>query len=282
MSDFCTYDKVHTEYGSFRPWPKSILNRVDGPLNSNIACWYYADCIFSQLQDTRKQQYSAISLVMGLIPLILKDVAWPQRRIAEIPYLQPWYTEILVRALGLNPVVQTTEIPYGREFKGLRSWIVFLSLFLGLLSTYGALAVIEVFSKRSALGCPYPVWVMTWFIISLVPATIEVAASRFRNREEPSRSPFISPQNEEDLITDNTKAIEPKVTISEAIPGSHEQLFVQFSWAVYYTAGTLVFSSIMLVTVLELIVWVTVTCAATAASKMFAYKLCGYWGSGFK
>jgi hypothetical protein len=59
-------------------------------------------------------------------------------------------------------------------------------------------------------------------------------------------------------------------------------LLVQLVWAVYYTAGTLIFSSIMLVTVVELLVWVLATCAATAASKMLGYKLCGYWGLGLR
>ena len=73
-----------------------------------------------------------------------------------------------------------------------------------------------------------------------------------------------------------------EVTAPEGIQGSREALFVQFSWAVYYTAVTLLFSSIMLVTVLELLVWVLATCATAAALKIFAYKLCGYWGIGFK
>jgi hypothetical protein len=221
---------------------------------------------------------------MGLVPLILKDVAWPQRRIAEIPYLQPWYIEILVRALGLNPVVQKAPIPYGRTFKKFGSRVFFLSLFFGLLSTYGALAVIELFSKRSALGCVYPVFIISWFIVALLPASIEVGASRFRNRNAPSPDSSDSPETENGEITfvDNTKAIEAGVIPSEAIQGSQEHLLVQFSWAIYYTAGTLVFTSIMLVTVLELLVWVSATCVATAVSKMFGYKLCGYWGPGFK
>jgi hypothetical protein len=74
---------------------------------------------------------------------------------------------------------------------------------------------------------------------------------------------------------------EPKAG-PEGIQGSREVLFVQSSWAIYYTAGTLVFTSIMLVSVLELLVWVCATCAATTVSKTFAYKLCGYWGSGCK
>jgi hypothetical protein len=298
-TDFCSYQNPDLDYNPFHPWPKSILNLVGGSPNTNMACWYYADCIFSLIPDTRKQQYAATSLVMGLIPLILKDVAWPHRRIAYIPRLQPWYIEILVRGLGLNPIVPTPTvqkedpIPYGRKFEGLKSLALFLTLFVALLSSYGALAVIEIFSKRSALGCPYPAFIVSWFIAGLVPATIEVVASRWRKRNDrPSTT-----QGNADVLYgggDNTKgfnfdvsAPEPEPELepnarSEGIQGSRELLFVQFSWAIYYTAGTLVFTSIMLVTVLELFVWVCATCAATAASKTFAYKLCGYWGSGFK
>ena len=111
---------------------------------------------------------------MGLIPLILKDVAWPQCRIADIPHLQPWYIEILVRALGLNPVVKEKLILYGRTFKTLQSRAIFLLLLLALLSTYVALAIIEIYSKRSALGCSVPVFIVAWFIATLQSRSFSV------------------------------------------------------------------------------------------------------------
>jgi len=184
--------------------------------------------------------------------------------------------------LGLNPVVKAKSILYGRKFKRLGSRSLFVLLLLVLLSTYAALAIIEIYSKRSALGCPVPIFIVAWFIAGLLPSGIEVCASRYRSRHEPLASSGGSRENAEALIVDNATAIEMEVTAPEGIQGSREALFVQFSWAAYYTAGTLVFSSIMLVTVLELLVWVSASCAATAASKMFAYKLCGYWGVGFK
>ena len=41
-----------------------------------------------------------------------------------------------------------------------------------------------------------------------------------------------------------------------------------------YIAGTLVYSSIMAVTVIELFAWVAVSCATTAVSKLLAFLLC--------
>ena len=48
-------------------------------------------------------------------------------------------------------------------------------------------------------------------------------------------------------------------------------------WAVYYAAGTLIFNSIMAVTVIELFVWVILSCVTVAAGKMLAFRLCGNW-----
>jgi hypothetical protein len=153
-----------------------------------MACWWYADCCFSISPDTRKQQYAATALVMGLIPLILKDIAWPQRRIALIPRLQPWYIEVVVRALGLNPIVTDKAIIEGKTFKRrLISRAVLMLLVILLLVTYAALVVIELFSKRSSLGCPVPAFVVLWFIIALAPSALEVAAARYQRRNKPPR-----------------------------------------------------------------------------------------------
>ena len=40
--------------------------------------------MFEAAGESRKQQFAAIALVMGLIPLTLKDVAWPERRIIYV------------------------------------------------------------------------------------------------------------------------------------------------------------------------------------------------------
>ncbi|CAG8955262.1 hypothetical protein HYFRA_00011244 [Hymenoscyphus fraxineus] len=285
-TDFCIWDNSVLIYGPFTPWPKSIVGMIDGPPNDNMACWYYADCIFQLIPETRKQQHQATSLVMGLIPLVLKDIAWPHRRIAHIPHLLPWYTEIIVRALGLNPVVKRRrKISYGRTFNSFTSHVILYSLIFVLVGMYAILIIIEVYSKRSSLGCPVPIFIVAWFIVGLIPSAVEVAASRSRRRSEHSNTSPMGSRSEagavEALVLDSTRAIGLKVTNQEAVQGSGEALFVQIGWASYYTAGTLVFSSIMLVSVSELCAWLLATSATAAVSKMFAYKLCGYWGLGF-
>jgi hypothetical protein len=45
-------------------------------------------------------------------------------------------------------------------------------------------------------------------------------------------------------------------------------------WGVYYIVGTLFFTSIMAVTVPELVVWVTLGLTTAACSKILAFFLC--------
>lgn len=126
--DFCIWENMDPKFGAFKPWPISIVGIINGPPSANMACWYYADCIFNLIPETRKQQYAATSLVMGFIPLMLKDVAWPHRRIAYAPRLQVWHVEIPVSGLGRNPAVKQRIPLYGRTFKPLQSRALFLSL----------------------------------------------------------------------------------------------------------------------------------------------------------
>lgn len=64
------------------------------------------------------------------------------------------------------------------------------------------------------------------------------------------------------------------VTPSAIQRGGKEKWWIQLIWAVYYAAGTLVFSSIMAVTVIELVVWVIISCYTVAASRLLALRLC--------
>lgn len=242
---------------------------------NNMACWWYADCIFSLAPETRKQQYSAIAIVMALIPLMLKDIAWPHRRIVLSSTKKHWVVEILIRALGLNPIVPTdqTEITKGRTFSRWVSRLILVLLVGFLLLAYGMLAVMEVFSKRSSLGCPVPAFVVLWFVIALAPAAVEVAFSRFRDKK---RRPEV--MNGESVIRYNSTV----VAASESIQGGEQHWIAQFCWGLYYSAGGLIFTSIMLVSVVELFTWMLLAGVATAASKLLGYKLCGYWGTGMK
>jgi hypothetical protein len=100
-----------------------------------------------------------------------------------------------------------------------------------------------------------------------------------RRKSATSRQPHQEDQREEedsnDPIEDTT--LSPNPNHMSLIQGGDQQWWVQFLWAVYYAAGTLVYSSIMAVTVVVLVVWVLASCVAAAASKMLAFRLCRNW-----
>ena len=176
------------------------------------------------------------------------------------------------------------QITKGKTFnRPLFSRAVFAMLVLQLLAAYAAVVVIELYSKRSSLGCPVPAFVVLWFVAAILPSALEVGVARYQGRNKASKtesteSPFLD--RDRGAPEDNVAKVGLAVTVSESVPGREEGWFVQFTWAVYYTAGTLIFSSIMLVTVVELVAWLVAAGAVTAASKMLGYKLCGYWGAG--
>ena len=293
VDDLCSWEGLQSSYGrSYTPWFRGWKNVTSGPGGSdeafvnNMACWWYADCIFSLVPESRKQQYGAIAIVMALIPLMLKDIAWPHRR-NVLARKKHWAVQILIRALGLNPIVpeDETEIKKGRTFSGWVSGLVLVLLVGFLLLAYGMLAVMEVYSKRSSLGCPVPAFVVLWFIIALAPAAIEVAFSRFRDRKRrhsPTLMGGIESGNNQALNARNRNKRNSTVVVSENIQGGELHWIAQFCWGLYYSAGGLIFTSIMLVSVAELFTWMLLAGVATAASKLLGYKLCGYWGTGLK
>lgn len=170
LSDVCPLSSI---YSPFKKWPSELL-LVPGP-DENTACWYWADCVISQSPEVRKQQFAATSLVMGLVPLILKDIAWPERRLASVASPLNMPIEILVRALGLIPIInrnaRPVHLPYQFSCRAMGS-ATLVTLSFSLIIAFGALATIEFFSKRSSLGCPYPLFICTWFFIALFPASI--------------------------------------------------------------------------------------------------------------
>ncbi|ODH52183.1 hypothetical protein GX48_01740 [Paracoccidioides brasiliensis] len=208
---------------------------------------------------------------MGLIPLTLKDVAWPERRIALVSAPLPFAAAVLVRALGLEPAVEgELESDQVQRYMQWMQGYLFANVgtrwristilrvgtsFLILLLSYGMLAVVEIYSKRSSLGCVYPVFTLTWCIVGIFPAIIH-ALFAIRRRRCKGGS---------DLVSTGSVS---------AIQGAEEAWPVQLAWGVYYIAGTLVFTSIMAVTVAELAVWVFVQAVVTAASKIFALYIC--------
>ncbi len=170
LSDVCHASDI---YSPFRKWPRDFL-LINGP-TENTACWWWADCVLNNSPEVRKQQFAATSLVMGLVPLILKDIAWPEQKIGLVSSPLNMILEVLVRALGLIPVVKNDARSVLPPTNSLQVWSGITTrvlLTLAVLVGYAALAVMELYSKRSSLGCPYPLFICTWFIIALIPASI--------------------------------------------------------------------------------------------------------------
>lgn len=99
-SDQCPEDVENSMvYSPFKPYFKFPL--FAGNIQS---CWTAADCLFEAAGGSRKQQFAATALVMGLIPLTLRDIAWPERRIIHVTNRLYCIVEIRVLALGLVPL----------------------------------------------------------------------------------------------------------------------------------------------------------------------------------
>lgn len=264
-------------------------------------CWVASDCLFEAAGESRKQQFAAVALVMGLVPPTLKDIAWPERRGIPITKKLNPLVEILVLALGLVPAI-TADSPESIAKSKASSFIVRKSwkmskpkkafwIFvctIGLLASYTGLVITEVFSKRSALGCVFPGTVAAWFAIALLPAAIHALFASFdRSRNAAIKSstpPFQTDPNKNPHDVEAREARQmlemdhqQSRPVMSAVPGGDEGWPVQLSWAVYYIAGILVFTSIMAVTVIELLVWVLLGIAATGCSKLLAFFLCVYF-----
>ncbi|KIN08990.1 hypothetical protein OIDMADRAFT_66008, partial [Oidiodendron maius Zn] len=258
-------------YSPFTPFDQAEYTALNNATDN--ACWWWAICLLSSADAARVQQFTAAPLVMGLVPITLKDIAWPERRIISISHKLRWPLEIIVRALGAVPSTDTFTPEehdifsmrlYGWTLKLPPNRFIFLlavSAF-SLLLTYGSLAVMEVYSKRSSLGCPYPIFILTWNLLAIFPAALETAFPRPDIEEVSQPTPDSNPS--------------PKFFVGDASPiqGRGKPWFVQLVWAIYYVAGTLCYSSIMAVTVIELFVWVMTSVAVTVASKLLAFFLC--------
>ena len=259
----------------FSHWPTSDVQR----------CWEWASCTLALADPSRAQQFGAVALVMGLIPLTNKDIAWPARRQIPLGERPHPVLELLIRALGLEPVVRERVVEGGKGDKDPRYletwwrnstlagwgdrlggyvWIVVCSVLL--LVGYGVLAVVEIYSKRSSLGCPMPLFVVSWHLVALLPAGVHVVCSKFRRRQQ---------REKEEKIFGLVQAEVPdKSELISAVQGGDEWWVVQMCWAVYYVAGTLIYTSIMAVTVIELFAWVMVSAVVAGMSKLVAFYTC--------
>jgi hypothetical protein len=220
-------------------------------------------------------------------------------------------------AIGLGR--RSTPFPprpfYGWTLKLTRKRLILLLALsaFSLLLSYGILAVTEVYSNRSSLGCPYPIFILTWNLLAIFPAALETVFRRPARRkpalevvsqpngaddieqnkqlsDEATDDPFISTGTSQSASEirhrhvaqtqqlDSAPAVRKRLAIpledTSSVQGRGKPWLVQLVWAVYYIAGTLVYSSIMAVTVAELTVWVLTSVAVTAASKFLAFFLC--------
>ncbi|KMU85250.1 hypothetical protein CIHG_03034 [Coccidioides immitis H538.4] len=187
-------------YSPFTPW----FNFYSGGKRSSF-CWKAAICTLEPADEARKQQFGATALVMGLLPLTLRDIAWPERRIVLVSAPLPRLAAVVVRGLGLEPTVKREMMTWGED--DVHRWMTWVrgSWFAGFAR-----------QSKSAMRMLLARW---WSCIQ--------RAARWA-----------------------------------------------LSWAIYYTAGTLIYTSIMAVTVLELFVWVAIQLCVTAASKLLALYIC--------
>jgi hypothetical protein len=268
-------------YTPFTPWWNFAV-----PFPDFNSCWLIADCLYEAAGESRKQQFSATALVMGLIPPTIKDIAWPERRLVYVTKKLHWVIEILVLALGLVPQI-TYDIAEtkrrGREGALVADWawrkkntvrkrvIVISVAVFALILCYGGLVAMEVFSKRSALGCVVPAFIFLWHFIALIPAAIHLLFSRFGwGRMAEKRD------GEEGTVRNSVSGDEGSSNgkVASAVQGANEYWPVQMAWGIYYIAGTLIFTSIMAVTVPELTVWVVLGLVTAGCSKVLAQFLC--------
>ncbi|KAF2034606.1 hypothetical protein EK21DRAFT_85194 [Setomelanomma holmii] len=270
-------------------------------------CWVAADCLFEAAGESRKQQS-------------LKDIAWPERRLIYVTNKLNWIVEILVLALGLVPTYTSNRKETVRKNQegnmlatavwSMRRASIIMCLVvcaIGVVASYAGLVFMEIYSKRSAIGCPVRIWVATWYVVALVPAAIHSGFASLRrmwySRREIKRQASQRSQHANDVehtdhllndaeyadlppserpqkhqmtldVKEKEAEAERKEKVSSAVQGVDEDWPVQMAWAVYYIAGSLIFTSIMAVTVVELVVWVGLGFAGTGSSKILAFFFC--------
>ena len=291
--DICPWASVYTP---FTRWSPIFLQYPNATITPNLACWWWADCVFTRASEVRKQQFSATSFVMGLLPLAIKDIAWPEHRTAAVKKPLGWAREILVRGLGLQPVVMKEKWNIGqdlgermmprREVGRVKGTVTLGLLWLGLFWGLAMQVVMEYVSKRSSLGCPYFLFIASWQVVALVPAGAQVLVLRMHEssrKKNPAQERGLRHSNDSLLETKDSAEPVAEVKLDTSSPSSAEGQvvesvwWVQLTWAIYYCVGTLIYTSIMAVTVIELIVWMVLAGFITAMSKMLAYRLCGNW-----
>jgi hypothetical protein len=98
---------------------------------------------------------------MGLIPLTLKDIAWPERRLVSVTCPLPPFLDTLIRALG--PVPSESVASKGTRKYAFTSselyrwansysvgwiWAWVVASAVALLLLYAGIGLVELYSKR--------------------------------------------------------------------------------------------------------------------------------------
>ncbi|KAH0556839.1 hypothetical protein GP486_005373 [Trichoglossum hirsutum] len=254
-------------YSPFTPYFSPSFLPYLPPSDPN-RCWDYSSCFFIATSEPGKQQFAATALVMGFIPLTLKDFPWKRENPLFVSKEPSWWLDILVRALGVIP--KKTEEGIGGTKLALyannpvKLVAVTTGCAAGLLVSYISFALTEIYSKRSALGCVYPVFVLSWWLFALVPAAVESVHQRRNNKKAQSTNSNTlkqdAPRRRRDIDLSKEESI-----------GS---ALVQFLWAIYGIMGALIYTGIMGVAVIELFVWIMSSVAAAGFSKCLGFLLC--------
>ncbi|KAF3031405.1 hypothetical protein E8E11_000824 [Didymella keratinophila] len=271
-------------YSPFKPYWR--FSKFDGDMQK---CWVATDCLFVAAGESRKQQFAATAFIMGLIPLSLKDIAWPERRIVHVSRPLPRFSEIMVLALGLVPLpaekgdtIETrrkseesndlTKYAWRQSKSTIHVFIAVLAALLALC--YTGLVFNEIYSKRSALRCVVPIFITAWHLVALLPASIHSVFADLRKarlhkmaqehpRSHDVNTTGIEPDDHYIPLQPSTpvrsvtsastirKERERELRIVSAIQGADEDWPVQMAWVIYYIAGSLIFTSIMALTVIE-------------------------------
>jgi hypothetical protein len=177
-------------FSPFKPYWK--FDKLNGSVQN---CWMATDCLFEVAGESQKQQFAATALVMGLIPMTIKDIAWPERRLIFVTKRLPWAIELLVLALGLVPIetnkhgttrdrgcegTMIAKSGWAMHKKVIKVWIFIYAI--ALMVCYASLTVMEIYSKRSALGCLALIFIAAWHIVALAPAAIHSFFAKLRRQ----------------------------------------------------------------------------------------------------
>jgi hypothetical protein len=267
-------------YSPFKPYFK-----FDMFSNDTQKCEIVPDCLFEAAGESRKQLFATTALVMGVIPLAIKDIVSPARRLILVTRQLHWIVEILVLAFGLVPIeTGLASITRCKSIERhsiakvcwrLKKVTIILCIIGGTIIMVGAfagLAWMEIYSKRSVLGCSYPVFIATWFAAGLIPASIHSLFGRITRRRTELKMHRIRMNNPD-------AGIDPDL-MKEAISyvqGADEEWPVQIAWIAYYVSGTQIFTSIVAVTLVELVCWAGLAFFITGCQKQLGLFLCLLW-----